>query len=162
MPFMEMLFLDDGRIIRPCGVDDLESVSEMVLKEAQRSISDDFDDTGWRDFEEYLSADQLLKRLVTGSKGLIVQEVDNSISGYIEVLETQVLLLFITERAQRLKLASRLLDRVRDTLDLRELYVNSSTAGYAFYQEKQFEPMEGWKQEAGVKYRPLKWQKEKE
>ncbi|MEH6632409.1 MAG: GNAT family N-acetyltransferase [Halopseudomonas aestusnigri] len=158
---MEMLFLDDGRIIRPCGIDDLESVSEMVLAEARRSIFDDFDDTGWRDFEEYLSAEQLLKRLVTGSKALIVQEADDSISGYIEILEIQVLLLFITERVQGLKLASRLLDRVRDTLDLRELYVNSSSAGYAFYQKSQFEPLEGWKREAGVKYRPLKWQKEK-
>ena len=160
MPFLEMVFLDDNRVIRPCGLDDLEAVSEMVLTEAQKSISDDFDETGWADFLEYLSTDQLLKRLVTGSKALIVQEGDDRVSGYIEIAGNQVLLLFIADYAQRLNLASSLLKRMCDTLDLKELYVNSSTAGYAFYLDQKFVPLNDWDQKAGVRYRLLKWQKD--
>ena len=162
MPFMEMVFLEDGRIIRPCGADDLVGVSEMVLTEAERSIAKDFDENGWQDFKEYLTSEQLLKRLVTGSKALVVQEVDDEISGYVEISGNQILLLFITKQAQGLKLASRLILRVQETLDLEELYVNSSSKGYEFYREHQFEPLDGWRKEAGVKFRPLKWQRGKE
>ncbi|WP_419902799.1 GNAT family N-acetyltransferase [Kiloniella sp.] len=160
MPFMDVVFLEDGRVLRPCGDDDLVGVSQMVLAEAGRSIAGDFNDMGWSDFEEYLSTGQLLKRLVTGSKALIIQEEDDEISGYLEISGNQVLLLFIAEKAQRLGLASKLLNRMRDTLDLNELYVNSSTAGYEFYRNQQFEPIKDWKQKAGVKYRELKWQKQ--
>ncbi|OUS12213.1 hypothetical protein A9Q97_06390 [Rhodospirillales bacterium 47_12_T64] len=158
MPFMEMVFLDDGRVLRPCGLDDLEAVSELVLTEAERSIRHDFDEDGWADFVEYLSSDHLLKRLVTGSKALVIQDVDDKLSGYIEMVGGQILLLFIAEHAQRLNLASRLLNRIRDTFELKELYVNSSTAGFDFYLDQQFEPVEDWKLMAGVKFRPMKWQ----
>ena len=55
---MEIVFIDDGRVIRPCGIDDLEEVSSLVLEEARLSIRDDFDDQGWQDFKDYLSFDQ--------------------------------------------------------------------------------------------------------
>ncbi|MFD2206741.1 GNAT family N-acetyltransferase [Kiloniella antarctica] len=157
---MEIVLLEDGRIIRPCGVDDLVGVSEMVLTEAKRSIADDFDDTGWEGFKEYLSDDQLLRRLVTGSKALVVQEGDDQIVGYLEISQNQVLLLFIAKQAQGLNLASRLLLRMQSTLDFEELYVNSSSRGYQFYKEHEFEPLDDWQEEAGVKFRPMKWLKE--
>ena len=162
LPFMEIVFLEDGRLIRPCGVDDLEAVSELVLLEAKRFIAGDFDEAGWKDFLLFLSTEQLLKRLVTGSKALIIQEGDDQLSGYIEITGNQLLLLFVAERFQGLHLATRLLNRLCDTLEINELFVNSSTKGYDFYVKRNFKPVGEWKISSGIKHRPLKWQRNSE
>ena len=158
MSFMEIVFLNDGRIIRPCGIDDIEDVSEMVIAEAKRSIASDFDEKGWEDFQEYVSFDQILKRLVTGSKALLVQEEDDRISGYLEINSNQILLLFITGYAQKRHLATQLFRRVVMTLSLNELYVNASSQGYDFYCSHGFIPLDEWSEKEGVKYRPMKWE----
>ncbi len=158
MSFMEIVLLDDGRIIRPCGIDDIEDVSEMVISEAKRSIASDFDAQGWTDFQDYVSFDQLLKRLVTGSKALLVQEEDDRISGYLELHGDQILLLFVADYAQKRHLATQLFRRVVMTLSPSELFVNSSSQGYDFYCSHGFVALDEWSEKEGVKYRPMRWE----
>ncbi|WP_085909857.1 GNAT family N-acetyltransferase [Kiloniella majae] len=160
MSFMEIVLLNDGRIIRPCGIDDIEDVSEMVIAEAKRSIASDFDEKGWNDFEDYVSFDQILKRLVTGSKALLVQEEDDRISGYLEINDKQILLLFIADYAQKRHLATQLFRRVVMTLSPDELYVNASSQGYDFYCSHGFVALDEWCEKEGLKYRPMKWENE--
>ncbi|KLN59961.1 hypothetical protein WH96_14710 [Kiloniella spongiae] len=160
MSFMEIVLLDDGRIIRPCGIDDIEDVSEMVITEAKRSIASDFDEKGWEDFLDYMSFDQILKRLVTGSKALLVQEKDDQVSGYLEINGHQILLLFIVDYAQKRHLATQLLRRVIMTLSPSELFVNASSQGYDFYCSHGFVALDDWAEKEGVTYCPMKWKNE--
>ncbi|KKJ75561.1 hypothetical protein WH95_17810 [Kiloniella litopenaei] len=161
MSFMEIVLLDNGRAIRPCGIDDIEDVSQMVISEAKRSIASDFNEKGWDDFVDYVSFDQILKRLVTGSKALLVQEEDDRISGYIEINGGQILLLFIAGYAQKHHLATQLFDRVVRTLSPSELYVNASTQGYDFYCSQGFVPLGDWREDEGVKHLAMKWENDK-
>ncbi|WP_020593026.1 GNAT family N-acetyltransferase [Kiloniella laminariae] len=157
MAFMEITLLDDGWVIRPCGIDDLEEVSKLVLQEALRSIAEDFDEAGWKDFQEYLSAEQLLFRLSTGSKGLVLHGEDDKLAGYVEVSGNQILLFFVSEKAQGQKLATRLFEKLCEGLALKELYVNASSQGHDFYLAQGFEAMGDWVTTAGVKHCPMRW-----
>ena len=90
---------------------------------------------------------------------MLVQEADDRISGYIEINGNQLLLLFIAKHAQNLNLATKLLNRVQETLKPEELYVHASSAGFQFYDSQGFKPLGDWDQKGGVKFRPLKWQR---
>ncbi|MCZ4282465.1 GNAT family N-acetyltransferase [Kiloniella laminariae] len=157
MPFMEITLLNDGWVIRPCGIDDLEEVSKLVLQEARRSIIEDFDEAGWEDFQDYLSSEQLLYRLSTGSKGLVLQGEDDRLAGYVEVSGNQILLFFVSEKAQGLNLATRLFEKLCEGLALKELYVNASSRGHAFYLKQGFKELGEWQTTAGVRYCPMSW-----
>lgn len=138
-------------IIRELKVEDVGSVSELVLRSFTNSIADSLSEEGIASFAHIASLESFLARM-HDDNAMFVCEQDGKIQGMIELKEGRhVAMLFVEPGNQRSGIGRRLLREALQSCRVEVITVSSSLTSVGAYLRYGFEIAGEQGESAGLK-----------